>query len=59
MSKRKIDSKQELERQHRKLFKERPEYLRPDPESLEQPFVGEVVDTFTTDSAYEEQEGKK
>ena len=59
MSKQKLMEKQALERKHKKLFRERPEFLRPDPESLEQPYAGEVVDTFTTDSAYQEPYSKE
>ena len=43
-----------LEKKHRKLFKEQPEFLRPDSESLEQPYAGEVVETITTYSVYGE-----
>ncbi len=52
MSRSKPNVKQALERQHKELFKGEQQYLKPDPESLEQPYAGEVVDTFTTDSAY-------
>lgn len=45
---------QSLVQKHRKLFKERPEFLRPDSESLEQPYAGEVVETITTYSVYGE-----
>jgi hypothetical protein len=45
---------QGLEEKHRKLFKEQPDFLRPDSDSLEQPYAGEVVDTVTTYSVYGE-----
>ena len=57
MSKEKQPVEQSLEQMHRRLCKVRPELLRPDPESLEQPYAGEVVDTVTTYSVYEEPVG--
>lgn len=45
---------QSLERKHRKLFKQQPDYLRPESESLEQPYAGEIVETVTTYSVYGE-----
>lgn len=45
---------QKLEKLHRKLFKEEPGLLRPESDSLEQPYAGEVVDTLTTYSVYGE-----
>jgi hypothetical protein len=51
-----VKSKQNhtLEKMHRKLFKEQPEFLRPESDSLEQPYAGEIVDTVTTYSVYGE-----
>ena len=43
MASQKTSTNQTLELQHAKLFKEERGVLRPDPESLEQPFAGEVV----------------
>ena len=45
---------QDLEKLHRKLFKEQPALVRPESDSLEQPYAGEVVDTLTTYSVYGE-----
>jgi hypothetical protein len=55
MSTTKPKHNQTLEQKHRHLFKDSPEYLKPDSESLEQPYAGEVVETITTYSVYGEQ----
>lgn len=49
---------QSLVQKHRKLFKQ-PDFLRPDSESLEQPYAGEVVETITTYSLYGEQSAEE
>ena len=54
MSTGKTKRNQELVKKHRQLFKEQPEFLRPESDSLEQPYAGEVVDTLTTYSVYGE-----
>lgn len=45
---------QALIKKHRDLLKQQPEFLRPESESLEQPYAGEVVETITTYSVYGE-----
>jgi hypothetical protein len=54
MNRQKQKVNQGLEEAHRKLFKEQPDFLRPESDSLEQPYAGEVVDTVTTYSVYGE-----
>ena len=55
MSDKKTTIKQTLEQQHGQLFKLIPEQVQKisDNESLEQPYVGEIVDSITTYSVYE------
>lgn len=53
MSKRKLTETQTLEQLHRQLFKSHEnKHLSGDEESLEQPYVGDIVDSVTTNSAY-------
>ena len=55
MSNKKTIIKHTLEQQHGQLFKLTQEQVQKisDNESLEQPYVGEIVDSITTYSVYE------
>ena len=43
---------QSLEKAHQKLFREAAEYLRPNDDSLEQPYPVEEIETVTTYSVH-------